>query len=99
MEGEILILLGFNLKVMTVVEWLEQEMTLMGFDENSKQMARYVLDLTLLEFWSCLVKPSVMVWAILAITAQAKGMRVEGCVDVEEGRQALKLVNLTYMKR
>lgn len=99
MEGEILILLGFNLKVMTAVEWLEQEMALTGFDENSKQMCRYVLDLTLLEFWSCLLKPSVMVWAILAMTAQAKGLWVEGCVDADEGRQALKLVNLTYMKR
>ena len=43
------------------------------------------------------MKPSAMVWAVVAKVGQIRGVW-DGRTD-EEGREALKLVNVTYLQR
>lgn len=57
---------------------------MVGFGEEGRTLCRYLLDLTLVEFAFCLLRPSVVGWGAVLAVGEAKGLRVPREGEVAE---------------
>ena len=61
---------------MTGLDYLDEFLQLAGATSNMDKYSRYLLDLSLIEYQFCLLKPSVVGWAVVVVCGRRVGIEV-----------------------
>ena len=72
MESEILLSLSFGIKAMTSCWHLEEHFQFAGLDPDSSLLCLYLLDLSLVEYGFCLLRPSLLSWSIVLFVIRTR---------------------------
>lgn len=106
MESEILLTLGFNIKHVSTHWHIEHIVELFGFSSEIKSISEYLLDLTLIEYKFCFIKPSVLASAIISFVAKHKKIHMNPGqliltfkLSEEELNNALKEISVIFVVR
>ncbi len=75
MESDILLSLGFRVKAMTSRWHIEEYFQFAALDGESGQLCLYLLDLSLVEYGFCLLRPSLLSWAIVLFVMRLMEMQ------------------------
>ena len=73
MESEIILMLSFDLRVMTRVDYLKEFLHRMQANEKECLVCSYILELTLIEYPFCLVNPVLVSWAVVLVGGKKMG--------------------------
>lgn len=65
MESDILLALNFNIKAVTSCWHLDEYLQCARIEGDNRMLCQYLLDLSLIEYNFCLVKPSLLSWGII----------------------------------
>jgi cyclin B len=107
MESEILLALNFNIKTITSCWLLEEYLQFAGLEYENKQLCLYILDLSLVEYSFCLLRPALLSWGIILYASKARNLR-ELCeseiaetfhLDSAELKETLHLVSTLFTER
>jgi hypothetical protein len=73
MESLILTTLSFQIRVMTSLDFLGECLSCTHSHEQLGTMAHYLLELSLVEYGFCLLRPSLLSWAVLQVASHKVG--------------------------
>ena len=73
MESEIILMLSFNLRVMTRVDYLKEFLLRIKANEKESLVCSYILELTLVEYPYCLVNPALVSWVAVLVGGSKVG--------------------------
>lgn len=83
-----LLTLNFNVKAVTSCWHLLEYIEFARFNDENKRLCLYILDLSLIEFDFCLVKPSLLSWAVVLFVAESR------CLSEPQEQQVVDLAQL-----
>jgi hypothetical protein len=74
MESDILLSLGFRIKAMTSCWHLEEYFQFAGLAPEHARLCLYILDLSLVEYAFCLLRPTLLGWSIVLFVIQSRSL-------------------------
>lgn len=106
MESDILLALDFNVKAVTSCWHLDECLESAGLQGDSRGLCRFLLELALVEYGFCLLRPSLLGWAIVLYVGKLRGaelceLEIAESAGLTEGelKEAFGSVALLFMNR
>lgn len=74
MESQILLALCFKIRIMTSVDYLDEGLNLLKMGTQVDTLSRYLLELCLIDYDFCLLKPSTVSWGVILVASNRLGL-------------------------
>ena len=74
MESQILLTLTFQFRVMTSVDYLDEGLNLLKMGTQVDNLSKYMLELCLIDYEFCMLKPSVLSWGVILMASKRLGL-------------------------
>jgi len=106
MESQILLALCFEIRIMTSIDYLNEGLTQLKMGHQVDLFSRYMLELCLIDYEFCLLKPSILSWGVILVATNRLGLftseshirKICG-VSVKELSPVVKMTEAVFYRR
>ena len=106
MESDILLALDFQVTAVTSCWLLDEHLQSAGLEGDDRALCQFLLELALVEYGFCLVRPSLLSWAVVLYVGKLRGAGLceleiaeSSGLEVGELKEAFGSVALLFMNR